>query len=632
MYGRITLKSLRVVLTLSVIQITIATSTIAAASTFTGINKTNPQCKPAGDFFLPDMPIIKSLKGDAAYSTDINEWEHQMWKTANAAANSATACLQDGLRKQNCKDSLAAINIWASENALQMPKYSASSAEWFSSSYISLHVLIAMLENYAVADSRLKLPTEDKELARKWFRSVLLKADKRRKDILNNHRTVWVIAASKYAAVFDDDEFAEEAKIELDRYFASITEEGIMPYEAIRGSRALFYTFRQASFLMALMDLAYNFDIDAYALYEDTLHRAVAFGLDTMDDNMLIYPYAKRKKAAPNASAKVQDYGKSFGETRGTFQFASVYVRKFPHHPNTKRIVTSDIIAPFLEEDRRHITGHGWDLDCLTRPVRATLEKIALDPATCRDRVSLGLKDGREVALTSCVTKREIVTEQINKNSETWRIASDLSVKNPSYGFAFTRRGSDQQIGLSMFTKSEQQVSGIVEIDDDWCQFSFDRSSSDAVKLRCASGKTFEVMPQLLDKPLAQTSSDAPANQCKFMLTRKAKPKSQKHILTSGTINIDSYGQVRFTETDGFKLKIKKGQHKDLLPKTGKLLFSTTNLEGVFSTFEGKDFETPVTVSLNQARPNADKFDGKYRFDFENGALGELVIYVCKPL
>ena len=128
------------------------------------------------------------------------------------------------------------------------------------------------------------------------------------------------------------------------------------------------------------------------------------------------------------------------------------------------------------------------------------------------------------------------------------------------------------------------------------------------------------------------SSDQMTANQCKFMLTRKAKPKSQKHILTSGTINIDSYGQVRFTETDGFKLKIKKGQHKDLLPKTGKLLFSTTNLEGVFSTFEGKDFETPVTVSLNQARPNADKFDGKYRFDFENGALGELVIYVCKPL
>ena len=597
------------------------------ASTFLGVDKNNTFCSPKGDYFLKDVEVIKSVNGNAEYTTDINPWEHEMWRAANAAANSATACLKDGLRKQNCKNIISSLNSWASENALEFPVYGKKS--WSSSAYISNHVLISMLEAFAVANTRLKLSEEEKATAKNWFRDVLLRADKRKDGIVNNHRTVWVIAAAKYAAIFNDEEFKNEAAIELKRYFSSITDEGVMPYEANRGSRALFYTFRQASFLMALMDVAHHFDINAYSLYGQQLHQAVSFGLDAMADNMLIYPYAKQKVAAPNSSAKIQDYGLVYAEERGTFQFATLYVRKFPNHENSKRILGDKRFLPFLLEDRRTISGHGWDIDCFESPLEAQLEKALLSPDTCSEVLSFNMEDGRNIALTNCKTSRSSLTAQINRNSRAWNIASDLSVKNPTYGFATIKRDSETDLALAMYVEQKQQYSGIVEFDSQWCEFEFYDNGDKDSKISCDDSS--DLIAKLNTVGSSDTSPVKTLQEvakCKFEISNQFEDETWR--MTGGTLHVLEDGKIKFGENEGFKLRGMSGQFQSLLGLLSELGFDKNSLSGQIVSFRNSK-RTAEILQVNADTMLGTLYEGTFEFSYSDEEhIGRLIISECK--
>ena len=116
----------------------------------------------------------------------------------------------------------------------------------------------------------------------------------------------------------------------------------------------------------------------------------------------------------------------------------------------------------------------------------------------------------------------------------------------------------------------------------------------------------------------------------RFQLSRKSGTNTQKLVLNRGELGIDTTGSLSFGENDGYKLKIKKGQMKDLSQNSSNFNFVDDTLPGDFSTYHGKDSSEAVLVTISHLKPNADKFDGKYPFVYSSGADDELTFYIRK--
>ena len=116
----------------------------------------------------------------------------------------------------------------------------------------------------------------------------------------------------------------------------------------------------------------------------------------------------------------------------------------------------------------------------------------------------------------------------------------------------------------------------------------------------------------------------------RFQIARKSDTNTQKLVLNRGELGIDATGLLIFGENDGYKLKIKKGQMKDLLQNSSNFNFVDDRLSSDFSTYYGKNSSEPELVTISHLKPNADKFDRKYPFVYSSGADDELTFYICK--
>ena len=116
----------------------------------------------------------------------------------------------------------------------------------------------------------------------------------------------------------------------------------------------------------------------------------------------------------------------------------------------------------------------------------------------------------------------------------------------------------------------------------------------------------------------------------RFQFARKSGTNTQKLVLNNGELGVDATCSLIFGENDGYKLKIKKGQRRDLLQNSSNFNFVDNRLSGDFLTYYGKDSSRPVLVTITHLKPNADKFDGKYPFIYSSGADAELTFYIRK--
>ena len=89
---------------------------------------------------------------------------------------------------------------------------------------------------------------------------------------------------------------------------------------------------------MSIAEMAKTQEIDLYAhspTEEKTIHRAVQFMLDALENNELVIKYASENYwPGPHKDYHNQDLGGS----GSTFGWIYPYVSRFPNHPNSARI------------------------------------------------------------------------------------------------------------------------------------------------------------------------------------------------------------------------------------------------------------------------------------------------------
>ena len=243
---------------------------------------------------------------------------------------------------------------WAQNSKLGRPK-GGKDADifWTYTLTGNMRLLSPMLAALGVAEQVSPLPKSQRKILDKWVKKKVrqyehgMRAEGSYKG--GKHGTTARKAAHNYAVQSSIVAMSYGAWSNNKRYFKtgieqwfitlnSMRKDGSLPIEARRGARALFYSGRTLSGLVQLAERAAVQGIDLYNTapkMNKTIHHAVAFFIDAVEDPDLILKYAKiNHYPGPSKNYKSQDLG-NLGSTLG---WIAPYIRRFPDHPNSQRL------------------------------------------------------------------------------------------------------------------------------------------------------------------------------------------------------------------------------------------------------------------------------------------------------
>lgn len=306
-------------------------------------NNLDQLCNSRGS---PVDPITE-VEGPSGYGLDTR------YELARSAMiNMGTGCLSGSVSQ--CKSIIEMMTNWALANAAQVKSFGNKddSVYWNDTLTVNLRVVRPFLGAYSIAKATINPTTETDALIREWMKRTVKRAShlmrnegkynrggaKGRPKAAHNHAAASAAAWMAYGAMWGDQ---TAFKYGLDQWFitlGSMRGDGSFPIETRRGARALFYTGRILSVLMSIAEMAKTQEIDLYAhspTEEKTIHRAVQFMLDALENNELVIKYASENYwPGPYKDYHNQDLGGS----GSTFGWIYPYVSRFPNHPNSARI------------------------------------------------------------------------------------------------------------------------------------------------------------------------------------------------------------------------------------------------------------------------------------------------------
>ena len=243
---------------------------------------------------------------------------------------------------------------WAQNSGLGGPEGRKDKAlYWNNTLTANMRLLAPMLAALGVAEQITPLSLRDRDVLDRWLKAKVdeyehgmrrngsYKGGKdgtRARKAAHNHAVQSSIAAMSYGAWSNDKKYF---KTGIDQWFItlkSMRKDGSLPIETRRGARALFYHGRTLGALVQLAERAAVQGVDLYnsaPRKNKTIHHAVAFFLDAVEEPDLVLKYAKTNKApGPSKDYKFQDLG-GMGSTMG---WVAPYISRFPDHPNSQRL------------------------------------------------------------------------------------------------------------------------------------------------------------------------------------------------------------------------------------------------------------------------------------------------------
>jgi poly(beta-D-mannuronate) lyase len=152
----------------------------------------------------------------------------------------------------------------------------------------------------------------------------------------NNHRYLSDSVTMAWGILRGNDDWFRAG---IERYLAALEQmrpDGSLPLETARGARALSYQRHAIASLVTIAEMAAAQGYDLYGeAGEDgqSIHRAIAFLLDGIDDPALVWPYAMANETPGTwRNYKVQDLGfmTERGHGRHYMAWTEAYIARFP--------------------------------------------------------------------------------------------------------------------------------------------------------------------------------------------------------------------------------------------------------------------------------------------------------------
>ena len=252
---------------------------------------------------------------------------------------------------------------YLAENKAIMKNYGGpDNNDWYEATFINNHILSHVLFAYWVAKEKIPIEKKTNKLIKKWAIKSVKKNDvSRRPQGLNNHSLNSARSFILAGGIFEDEKLLSKGeKIfnkYLDKEFKVLNDKHIvLPVEAARGSRAIFYTGRTLNIIMFLANLLKDSERDPFnEKFNDKIHKAVEFMLDSDLDNSLIYPWAKKNKSA------IGDYKKQIID-HPTYSWVPAYLYAYKDSKLTEKIFANKNVKKFIKNEKNKNFTARWAL------------------------------------------------------------------------------------------------------------------------------------------------------------------------------------------------------------------------------------------------------------------------------
>ncbi len=153
-----------------------------------------------------------------------------------------------------------------------------------------------------------------------------------------NHFISSAISSAALGAWLGDEELLDYGINQWVVTLRTMRDDGSLPWETSRGSRAILYSGYTITKLLRLAEILRIQGVNLYEveLNGKTIHDNVSFYLDVLTNPQLIHKYAK----ADFASGGDIPYNEQeeFGWGSGHHAWIPLYILRFPNHPNTIRL------------------------------------------------------------------------------------------------------------------------------------------------------------------------------------------------------------------------------------------------------------------------------------------------------
>ena len=230
------------------------------------------------------------------------------------------------------------LRRWAEGGALSRFKENPAPSMYYNLDRTLLPVIVT----FSLVRDRPGTAASDRERIEAWLNDVVWRRGpgrERAPDLTssrNNHRYLSDSVTMAWAILHGDD---DGFRAGVETYLAALEQmrpDGSLPLETARGSRALSYQRHAVTSLVAIAEMAAAQGYDLYGIEGpegQSIHRAIGFLLDGIDQTTLVWPYA-RQNQNPRAyrNYKVQDLGfmTRRGHGRHYMAWTEAYLARFP--------------------------------------------------------------------------------------------------------------------------------------------------------------------------------------------------------------------------------------------------------------------------------------------------------------
>ena len=307
---------------------------------------------------------------------------------------------------------------YLAENKAIMKNYGGpDNNDWYEATFINNHILSHVLFAYWVAKEKIPIEKKTNQLIKKWAIKSVKKNDvSRRPQGLNNHSLNSARSFILAGGIFEDEKLLSKGeKIfnkYLDKEFEILNDKHIvLPVEAARGSRAIYYTGRTLNIIMFLAYLLKDSERDPFnEKFNYKIHRAVEFMLDADLDNSLIYPWAKKNKSA------IGDYKKQIID-HPTYSWVPAYLYAYKDSKLTEKIFANKNVKKFIKNEKNKNFTARWaliDNKCVypgkwidtKKKAKKKFEYIAIVKNKLDDKVLIKVRtDSKEQAVEEAMKK-----------------------------------------------------------------------------------------------------------------------------------------------------------------------------------------------------------------------------------
>ena len=252
---------------------------------------------------------------------------------------------------------------YLAENKAIMKNYGGpDNNDWYEATFINNHALSHVLFAYWIAKEKIPIEKKTNQLIKKWAIKSVKKNDvSRRPQGLNNHSLNSARSFILTGGIFEDEKILSKGekifKKYLDKEFEVLNDKHVvLPVEAARGSRGIFYTGRTLNIMLFLANLLKDSERDPFnEKFNDKMHKAVDFLLDADLDNSLIYPWAKKNKSA------FGDYKKQIVD-HPTYSWVPAYLYIYKNSKLSEKIFANKNINKFIKNEKNKNFTARWAL------------------------------------------------------------------------------------------------------------------------------------------------------------------------------------------------------------------------------------------------------------------------------